>query len=698
MPSTTPTTKTSSGPNAIPVVDRQALSSQLLRELRVACALIVKETGPSGAELEAILNQPDPLDTYTKEVAKVRAKASSTQQPAFVKGLRQKDRGSKSNLASVNQSTTTLPLSRPRSTVYTSNHRSTSALPQTTQKAEPATKVRPVPPETQITRKSVPVRHEDALAKIRSSMNLRPKTSAAASVDYVVATAGSSGSTTRSNTTFEPRISTNLTSYNQTPADDNRGSYQFPKRSSSRNASAQGWRSDEATGRREGNRDLHSPNPDYFVPMIQHARTTPTPALASKEPSRPRSRASSIKDSIIGGIRDYIQPRPSLEILSRSTSRNQSNSASRNSSRPPSRGSSFSQSSRGWIKSAANGLRRKGSFSSWKPNRPDDEERGRGKNKGPDLNRSLPPLPGLDSYKEPKVHISQMMSVSSPPNRATAPHQIPPQSVTTQTSTVQQPAAQRSPKASEPSNAVSPKHRMVVTAASPAEFPVPPKSSKPGATKSPASPSHQPSMISTIVNPQNNARSFPRIPFSDDYSAQASHSQTSTPTRATHSTENAQERQTRENERRRQRQERARETRSKEVREPEIDHKQEEEIRRVVRERIMRGGLSKEAFNAEDSDRPPLAATEHPASPTKQAAVSVTARPIESGKHRERHKKLEREAKTSAEETSKKSRASHVEDSPHTTPAKRTLKSRFSKLLRHDSGIGQSHGNAIIAN
>ena len=688
MPPTTSAPKTISGPNAIPVVDRQILTSQMLRELRVACALIVKETGPTGAELEAILNQPDPLDTYNKEVAKVRAKASSTQQSAFVKSLRPRDRSSKSNLVSVNQSTTTLPLSRPRSNVYTSNHRSTSALPQTVQKVEPVPLDRPVTLDKQVTRKSVPARDQDALAKIQSSMNLRPKTSAAASVDYVAATAGSSGSTTRSNTTFEPRISTNVTSLNQTPADDKRGSYQFPKRSSSRSASAQGWRRDEAPGRQDPVRDLSLPNPDYAVPLIQHARAMPTPVYASREPSRPPSRASSFKNAVIGGIRDYIQPRPSLERLSRSSSRNESVSGSRASSRPPSRGSSFSQSSRGWIKNAANGLRRKGSFSSWKPNRPEDEEQQRTKRKGPDLNRNLPPLPGLDSYKEPKVHIAQMMLASPTSTQPSATLKSPVQQPSAHKNPVQPVRSQKSPEARGSAN---PDHRTMQLSPS-VPGAVPKSTKKPSVPANPRSPGQPASMKSSIGSPRSDAPSFPRIPFSDDYPIEIS--QIPTPTRATHSTQNALERQKKESERRRQRQERSKETRSKETKGNELDKKEEEAIRREVRERIMRGGLSMEAFNAEDEDRQPLAAMEPPTNSPEQTFASET--PGATSKHRERHRKLEREGRIENEEAQARSRAIHV-DKTNDTNARRTLKSRLSRLLKHDSGLGQGHGNAIVA-
>ena len=438
----------------------------------MACALIVKETGPTGAELDAILNQPDPLATYTKDVTKLRQKAASTQKSSFpaVKGARERDRTSKSNLASASQSTTTLPLSRPLSNVYVSHHKSTSALPQTKPNPEPGGSVSNKSGNERNVRNSAQGRDADTLARIRAQMEARPKTSAAACIDYQPRpdTADSSGSTTRSNTTFERHISTGVTSYAQTPADDKRGSYQFPKRSSSRQATANPLIDKASLHEKD---EYSSPNPDYIVPTLYRPKGTSN--ATSRDASRTRSRASSIKESIIGGIRDYIQPRPSLEALSRSLSRQQSRPESRSSSRPASRGSSMSQSSRSWIRNAATGLRRKGSFNSWRSNRPEDDDRGRGRNRGPDLNRSLPPLPGLDQYKEPKLHIAHLLAHSSPP---------------------------QTPNIPSASNISLP--------------------------RSPFSPGKSSTSLATsgIINPQNSARQFPRIPFADSYMTEAPHS------------------------------------------------------------------------------------------------------------------------------------------------------------------------------
>lgn len=170
----------------------------------------------------------------------------------------------------------------------------------------------------------------------------------------------------------------------------------------------------EEAARRARDRDLSTPNPDYAIPTLHHAHSRQSmrdQSRQSRQQSRPcsRSHAGSIKDNIIDGIRDYIQPRPSVDHVSRSQSRRSSQAGSRSSSRPSSRGSMSS--SKGWLRNAANELRRKGSWSSFRSNREENPgKRGRAPDKGPDLNRSLPPLPGLDQYKEPKKHIGQLLA------------------------------------------------------------------------------------------------------------------------------------------------------------------------------------------------------------------------------------------------------------------------------------------------
>ena len=394
------------------------LEAPVLTELRQACALILKETSPSDTELDTIINQPDPLATYERDIAKVRAQAAATHHSSFpsIKPARYQDRRSmRDGVASANKSSSTLPLSTHR--LSSSAFKSSTTLPPSDLKSDVLIQASSLPASTRSKQKPMKVKEDVSLASIRDAMNARPKTSAAACVDYRAPSGDSSSSSTRSNTTLDYRVSTGMTSFAQTPAEEKRISSQFPPRTSSRNDStSQTWTKQELI-QKTRERDLATSNPDYSVPTLHHQR--PPSRQSVRQYSRSRSRASSIKENIIGGIRDYMQPRPSVE-----QSNGQSRAESRSSSRPGSRASSVASASRSWLRSAAGGLRRKGSWSSFRSNRIEDDERerGRGRDKGPDLNRSLPPLPGLDQYKPPKVHIAQLMAhpAPSPPRVASS--------------------------------------------------------------------------------------------------------------------------------------------------------------------------------------------------------------------------------------------------------------------------------------
>ena len=404
--------------SAIPVFERQEIPSHTLLELRLACAAVIKETGPSGAELDAILNQADPLEQYKKEeqhrkdIEKIRLQAARTHVSAFppVKGARTRDRLSKSNLDSLNISSTSLasPQPIPKSVILKPLIPAASKLP-----AE-AVELDSQSLERKLSRKPVPRREEEKVWKTRPPYEGRSKSVSADYHRYQQQqahsqnhgrTGASSTSTTRSNTTFDQHASTSQTSFTNTPADVKRSSLQqHPMRSSSRNRTLRPARRDD-NSRMPSETDFFSPNPDYEVPSLYHAK------LVTRAPSRTRSRAGSIKDSIIGGIRDYIQPRASMDRASRPQSR-RSRSITRDNSVTASRSSSMTRNSKEWMRNAASSLRRKGSISSLRSSRGDDEDRSRRRDKGPDLNRRLPPLPGLDSYKEPKKHIAQLLARS----------------------------------------------------------------------------------------------------------------------------------------------------------------------------------------------------------------------------------------------------------------------------------------------
>ena len=237
---------------------------------------------------------------------------------------------------------------------------------------------------------------DDPLSLIRTTIDNRPKTSAAACIDYNGPSTGTSASTSRTNTTYDLRPSTGFTSLALTPADRKSASSGIHRVSdrvlrdtqatSLADEKAKAWMAEEFARRRG-----HSVGSGSVRPSSRRG------SVGQTEPERPQSRAGSIRE----GIKEYIRPRASTDSL-RST-------------RSEGGGSRGSDSKGGsWWRNGS--LRRKGSWSSFRSAKPDDGDHVRSsvnRDGGPDLNRSLPPLPGLDQYKERKpapMHISQLMN------------------------------------------------------------------------------------------------------------------------------------------------------------------------------------------------------------------------------------------------------------------------------------------------
>ena len=264
---------------------------------------------------------------------------------------------------------------------------------------------------------------QPVLEHIRASLHERPKTSAAATVDYQGPSGASSKSTSRSNTEYDNHgrpTSTALTSAVNTPFDDKRTSYNRPSNHDSyrRRPSEESYRnadpSSQARAWQEHKEALRRAEEKYS----KSGRAARPGSKASKrsriwgndsdsEYERPLSRAGSLSESIRSGISYYMRPRASQNSMrsERSSAAGFSGSDSRSSSMSR-------RSSSGWWRGA--GLRRKGSWSSFRSTRPDQEEPSKlRKNGEPNLNRPLPALPGLDQYKETKTHIGQLMKAGS---------------------------------------------------------------------------------------------------------------------------------------------------------------------------------------------------------------------------------------------------------------------------------------------
>ena len=260
-----------------------------------------------------------------------------------------------------------------------------------------------------------------ALDNIRDSPHFRPKTSAAAGIDYNGASGESSKSTSRSYTDYDSKFptSTAATSAALTPGDDKKASSidynRHPSYGSShhRRPSDEAYQSDESEHIKlwRQKKLLIQQAEDRYNNSGRAARPGSRASKRSRsklsmredsdsEYERPLSRASSIGSSIASGISNYMRPRSSQDSM-----RSDFSSFS-GLSRSDSRSSSVGRRGSWW---KGNGLRRKGSWSSFRSARPEEEPRKLKKNGGPNLNRPLPALPGLDQYKEAKTHIGQLM-------------------------------------------------------------------------------------------------------------------------------------------------------------------------------------------------------------------------------------------------------------------------------------------------
>ncbi|KAI9810131.1 MAG: hypothetical protein M1827_006657 [Pycnora praestabilis] len=202
-----------------------------------------------------------------------------------------------------------------------------------------------------------------------------------------------SSSTTRTNTTFDNTYfsqSTAVTTANVTPGlISTRVSEQIlsdPVAAMRADTTAAQWMAQELARRRTQEKEPSSQ---------QHQCRQ----QAQPEYNRPASRASSIR----GSIKEYIRPRSSCDSIRSSYSA---------SSNTP----SFSKSAGTWW-NGVSALRRRGSFSSWRSRSSsrgdgEDEEDGIAPDQQVDLNRALPPLPGLNQWEAKRKSTSKIMHVA----------------------------------------------------------------------------------------------------------------------------------------------------------------------------------------------------------------------------------------------------------------------------------------------
>lgn len=253
---------------------------------------------------------------------------------------------------------------------------------------------------------------DEALYEIRTKLDLRPKTSAAACIDYTEPDSPTHSNRTASVPSNRTTYSTPFTSAGITPGQTSKRFSQsvpnlnaapevgpvdttaLPKLSddvtaldAGQAAQARAWMIEQLARRRRSSTQTPQdssttkPLPEFYPVSARH----------NSEVSRPPSRAGSIRNS----IREYIRPGSSSASIHsyRSTTSTRSHTRQRLSALK--------------TKISSASLRSRGS-SRRRPGYDDGEEYFIDPEQV-DLDRPLPPLPGLDSYKEKPKHIGLMM-------------------------------------------------------------------------------------------------------------------------------------------------------------------------------------------------------------------------------------------------------------------------------------------------
>ncbi|KAI4271009.1 MAG: hypothetical protein LQ337_006320 [Flavoplaca oasis] len=369
-------------------MERPVVPPHIIAELRVSCAIVVNEINPPEYD-----DVPDHREMMKKYIAERDAHKAQAEKAAAMEERRISTRPQRKR-----DSTTHATESAPYRHVpqnAASNFEATTSVRKPSHSYLDMPTVEPLQScHTQASSKK-PQERNEALESIRTAMDTRPKTSAAACIDYSGPSIESSNSTSRSTTTYNEfnRPSTGQTSQAITPGDDKRCSYTAgrssepdPESSSLADATAKEWMAQELARRRA-----------EYQSTGQAARPASRATV-----QRSGSRAGSIAESVLEGVRGYIKPRASMDNVG--SEYNLSRTQSRN-------GSIKSNRSNTWQR--VKGLRSKNSWSSFRSAKVEPEPTtSTAADGGVNLNRALPALPGLDSYKEKKpkpTHIAQQM-------------------------------------------------------------------------------------------------------------------------------------------------------------------------------------------------------------------------------------------------------------------------------------------------
>ncbi|CAF9909791.1 MAG: hypothetical protein HETSPECPRED_009521 [Heterodermia speciosa] len=395
--------------------ERPRIPSQILQELKDSCNILVTDTNPPSDDYDQPSDHQAALRKYREQqAAKKRAQARAAEKVSKREQESFFSRRPRNEHAEVESKPA--PYKHiPRNAAADFENTAVPRRPSQSYHHEDLD-LEPIEPyHTRVSAKNKEqhTNPDDPLLHIRAALESRPKTSAAACIDYSGPSMDtSSNSTSRSNTTYDGHgrpISTGVTSINLTPGDEKRISSNPPSQrvseqilqdgpsASLADATAKAWMMQELARRRA--------EAKANGPARPGSRSSYKPTSAPEEDYRPPSRASSIARSVTEGVREYIRPRASMDSMRSSRSDNV------NLSRSHSRSSSTNRDSRGGWRAQ---LRRRGSFSSWRSTKPQQGEEAKTPNPdgGVNLNRDLPALPGLDQYKEKKpkpAHIAQIM-------------------------------------------------------------------------------------------------------------------------------------------------------------------------------------------------------------------------------------------------------------------------------------------------
>lgn len=360
------------------VIDRQELSPESIAELRAACAVLAGHINPHGHENEEPRNHREPEahphgeQVPAKPSSQGRTSKSDPQRRA---SGRRHDRHPPAMPVRPNE----MP---PNGAAAGDGNISSGSL-----QADPVDPTHLTAARTNPARQGKPA---NPPARIGVHMAPRPIPAGGAIGHRRAVSHDTSHATSGTPTTGGQPASTRLSSWasatNEKRSPPRSGRRSDPMRSDHPFAFAvDGWATAGATP------PPSRPHTDPSGRCAARPGVSATRSDHGRGPHRPGSRAGAIAESVKGTIRDCMRPRPSADTLRATRSETTGGSP--------------------WWRGAGGGRPRRGGSCGHLP--PEAENPGRpGPGGPPNLNRDLPPLPGLDQYRERTrgvTHIAQLM-------------------------------------------------------------------------------------------------------------------------------------------------------------------------------------------------------------------------------------------------------------------------------------------------